>query len=108
MRARRKIAVVTSELENIYQQRVLRGVFAQCAKYDYDVAVITTFVETTHFISENLHGELNIYNLINFDLFDGVIITPSHLFGSDVKELEAKMLKKFRFCYSTAFTSQLY
>ena len=96
MRARRKIAVVTSELENIYQQRVLRGVFAQCAKYDYDVAVITTFVETTHFLSENLHGELNIYNLINFDLFDGVIITPSHLFGSDVKELEAKMLKKFR------------
>lgn len=93
---RKKIALVTAELGNIYQKRVMKGVYSQCAKYNYDVAVISPMMNTTHFMSDDLQGEINIFQLINFDLFDGVIITPSHLFGMDVKELEEEMLAYFK------------
>lgn len=53
MRTRRKIALVTTELENIY-------------------------------------------NLINFDLFDGVIVTPTPLFAMDDGTLERAMLEFFQ------------
>ena len=96
MKTRRRIALVTTELENIYQQRVMKGIFTQAAKYDYDVAVFSTMVDSTHFMQDNLRGELNIYRLINFDLFDGVIITPITLFSADDGTFEAAMLKLFQ------------
>lgn len=96
MGARRKIALITTELENIYQQRVMKGMFSQCAKYGYDAAVFSTLVDTTHSMKENLKGELNIFNLVNFDLFDGVIITPNPLFAMDDGTLETAMLNMFR------------
>ncbi len=96
METRHKIALVTTELENIYQQRVMKGMFAQCAKYGYDAVVFTTLVDTTHSMKDNLKGELNIFNLINFDLFDGIIITPDPLFAMDDGTLKGAMLKMFR------------
>ena len=96
MGTRRKIALVTTELENIYQQRVMKGLFAQCARYGYDAAVFATLVDTSHSMKENLKGELNIFRLINFDLFDGVVITPSSLFAMDDGTLETAMLEMFR------------
>lgn len=96
MEARCRIALVTTELENIYQQRVMNGIFAQCAKYDYDVAVFSTMVDTAHFMKDNLKGEINIFQLIHFDLFDGVIITPASLFSMDDGTFEEAMLKLFR------------
>ncbi len=96
MEARRKIALITTELENIYQQRVMKGMFSQCAKYGYDTAVFATLVDTTHSMKENLKGELNIFSLVNFDLFDGVIITPNPLFAMDDGTFETAMLEMFR------------
>lgn len=96
MGAGRKIALITTELENVYQQRVMKGMFSQCAKYGYDAAVFSTLVDTTHSMKDNLKGELNIFKLINFDLFDGVIITPNPLFAMDDGTLESAMLEMFR------------
>lgn len=96
MGTRRKIALITTELENVYQQRVMKGMFSQCAKYGYDAAVFTTLVDTAHSMKENLQGELNIFNLVNFDLFDGIIITPDPIFAMDDGTFEAAMLKMFR------------
>lgn len=96
MEMRRKIALITTELENVYQQRVMKGMFSQCAKYGYDAAVFTTLVDTTHSMKENLKGELNIFNLVNFDRFDGVIITPNPLFAMDDGTFETAMLAMFR------------
>lgn len=96
MGTRRKIALITTELENVYQQRVMKGMFSQCAKYGYDAAVFSTLVDTTHSMKENLKGELNIFHLVNFDLFDGIIITPDPLFAMDDGTLKTAMLEMFR------------
>lgn len=96
METRRRIALITTELENPYQQRIMKGVFSQAKKYDYDVAVFSTMVDITHFMKDNLTGEKNIYQLINFSLFDGVIITPSSLFALDDGSFREAMLRMFR------------
>ena len=72
---RKRIGLIAIYPEGVYQHRVLTGVFSQCAKYGYDVVVISSLVQLSNINKEYLDGELNIYNLINFDLFDGFIIT---------------------------------
>lgn len=71
---RKLIGVLTANPEGIYQQRILEGIFAQCRRYDYDVAVFSPLVQVCHYSAQYLHGELNIYTLINFDMLDGIII----------------------------------
>lgn len=54
----------------------MEDVFKQCNKYDYDVVVLSTLVHINHFYKDYLAGELAIYDMIDFDSFDGIIITP--------------------------------
>lgn len=73
---RKKIGFITICPESDSQQNTFRGVFSQCAKYNYDVLVFSPLVHSSHFNKVYLKGELNIYNLINFDELDAVIVTP--------------------------------
>jgi len=81
---RKKIGVITTDPENIYQGKILEGIFSKAAECDYDVLVFTTFVKANHLNEGYLRSEANIYNLINFDLLDGVILlTLSFKYHSD-------------------------
>ena len=71
---RKTIGVISTDPENIYQETVLNGIFRKAKEYGYDVLVFTTFVKATHENRQYLTGEANIYNIINFDLLDGVIV----------------------------------
>lgn len=73
---RKLIGVITLYPEGIYQQRVLDGIFAQCEKYGYDVAVFASLMQAGNTFKVFFNGELEIYNIINFDMLDGVIVTP--------------------------------
>ena len=73
---RKKIALLSIFPEGEYQQRVMPGIFSQCEKYGYDVVVVTPLFQISSYNKDYVKGELNIFELINFDLFDGVIITP--------------------------------
>ena len=78
MAKRKLIGVLTANPEGIYHQRIMQGLLMQCRQYDYDVAVFSPLVQVCHFFKPYLKGELNIFELINFDLIDGLII-PSIL-----------------------------
>ncbi len=81
---RRKIGVIATDPENIYQAKVLEGIFRQASELGYDVLVFSTFVKETHPSEGYLMGETNIYNIINFDLLDGVIVLTQYLkYGSE-------------------------
>lgn len=94
MSERRKlIALITSNPESMYQRRAMEGVFYQCNKYGYNVVVFSTLVQVCHYYKDYLQGELNIYNLINCNLLDGIIVTTLTL--SDNGRSEAiKIVKK--------------
>jgi len=68
------IGVIISEAEGFYQQRLLKGIISRCFSLNYDVAIFTTFRDRG--LPEYVIGEKNIYNLINFDHFDGILVAP--------------------------------
>jgi len=65
--------VIISEGEELYQHKLIKGIISECYSLDYDVAVFSTFVRDIG-PPEYKIGEKNIYNLINFDRFDGIIV----------------------------------
>ena len=60
--------------ESIHGKRILDGIIKQCQKYGYDVAVFATMTNLMHHDRVYQKGEEVIYQLPNFDLFDGVIV----------------------------------
>lgn len=96
MKTRKRIAVVMCATEEIYQQAVLKGIFSRCAQYDYDVAVIAPTVQMLHYYDIYLNGEINIFSLMNLELFDGVILVSLPLGrGKDGSVLE-NLVKTFK------------
>ena len=95
---RKRICLVTISPESEYPSRVMSGVFAQCKRYGYDVVVVSALVSVCNYYKNYLHGELNIYNLINFDLFDGFIITPIPMTEDQNMILYNRLLEQFKKC----------
>ncbi len=95
---RKRIGLITISPETEYASRVMKGVFAQCNHYGYDVVVISALVSVCNYYKNYLNGELNIYNLINFDLFDGFIITPVPMTEDQNFFLYERLLKQFKNC----------
>ncbi len=93
MSKRKRLAVIMNYPENIYQSRVLEGIATRCEQYNYDMAVFSTMVNSVHFYKDYLHGECNIYELINFDLFDGVVVISLPLMGAGDRTIYNKVEK---------------
>ena len=95
---RKRICLVTISPESEYTSRVMQGVLSQCKVYGYDVVVVTAMVSVCNYYKNYLHGELNIYNLINFELFDGFIITPIPMTEDQHMFLYNKLVEFFKKC----------
>ena len=95
---RKRICLVTISPESEYPRRVMSGVFSQCKQYGYDVVVVSALVSVCNYYKNYLQGELNIYNIINFDLFDGFIITPVPMTEDQNMVLYKRLLEQFKDC----------
>lgn len=93
---RHLIGLVTAYPEGIYSKRIMDGVFSQCCRYGYDVAVFTPMVQVMHYYKEYLNGELNIYELINYDLLDGLILDTNTLQEDGTTQVIEKLLDDIR------------
>lgn len=93
---RKKIGLITVCPEKEYPQRVMNGVFSQCEKYGYDVVVFSPLASVSSFNKEYLSGEFNIFELINFNLLDGIIVTPITITESNQFSYLEKLLVKFK------------
>ncbi len=76
---RKRICVITAHTESKYCCQVLFGIFERCRQYGYDAAVFAQTAQVCDSYAEYLQGERNIYNLIDYSRFDGVIIMPLQL-----------------------------
>ena len=95
---RKRICLVTISPEGEYTSRVITGVLSQCKRYGYDAVVVSALVSICNYYKNYLDGELNIYNLINFDLFDGFIITPIPMTEDQHMTLFNRLLELFKNC----------
>ena len=74
MKKRKLIGLLTAVPETLHAKRILEGVSAQCAKYGYDVAVFASMIHYSGGHEDYVKGEKNIYELVNYDLLDGVVM----------------------------------
>ena len=64
--------------------------------YGYDVAVFAQSAQVCDSYTEYLHGEKNIYCLINYNRFDGVIIIPLQLTEDNRTEIFDEIVHSLR------------
>ena len=93
---RKRICLITISPETETPKRIMTGVFSQCNKFGYDVVVVTAMASVCNYYKNYLQGELNIYNLINPDLFDGFIITPIPMMEDNNLFLYDSLLESFK------------
>ncbi len=98
MKKRKNICLITAMPESLHVQRISSGIFHQCRKYGYNV---TVFGAMTHLFSARPNynlGEANIYDLINYELVDGVILDTATLSGDNTGETIERIYKRLKSC----------
>lgn len=78
MNARKRIAIFSSQLEENYQKQFMEGFFEKAFQYDCDVCVFSTYRKYQETEAREV-GETNIFSLVNYDLFDAVVVIPDTL-----------------------------
>ena len=60
MSKRKTLALINLMPETIHSQRVAKGVFKQCDKYGYNVAVFSSMTPLTFYFQDYSEGEVRI------------------------------------------------
>lgn len=92
---RKRIAVLSSQLEENYQSRFMEGFLERAFSYDYDVCVFASYRKYQETKSRE-QGETNIFSLVNYDLFDAVVVLPDTLQTPGLMlKIEKELREKF-------------
>ncbi len=75
---RKLIGVIAGQIETCNQAGIMQGICDIAFSHNYDIVVFSMFVKE---YARPLYqiGEMNIYNIINYELLDGIIIIPDTL-----------------------------
>ena len=82
--AEKRIAVLVGQADEPYQQEFIRGIKKQALANGYDVCIFSMFIKYQN-NKEREVGDSNIYNLINYNLFDAVIVLSDTIQTPGVK-----------------------
>lgn len=94
MEKRKLIGIITALPESVHAKRVLNGILTQCDKYGYNAAVFAPMINVSSKNTEYLKGELNIYELPNFDMFDAVIIDMISIIEDNVTYVTDQLIER--------------
>lgn len=90
MKNRKSVAVCVTSYNWEYESRVVEGVRQKCAEDGINLFVFSNLITkpeigSDRIMPENtLRGETEIYNLINYDLIDGIIILGDSMINDGV------------------------
>ncbi len=94
MKKRKLIGLITAVPESTHAKRVFKGVFKQCEKYGYDVAVFSPLAHLSTMYTNYRDGEWNIFELMNFDLLDAVLVDCVSLVEDNTSEFKDRIQHK--------------
>ena len=93
---RKRIAVLCAQPEEDYQKGLLEGINRKLFAAGYDVCVFAMYQKFQETKFREV-GESNIYNLVNFDLFDGIILLADTIQTPGVlRRLEIRLFNEYR------------
>lgn len=90
---RKCIGVVMSQPDKLYQTQLLQGIFKEAFDQGIHVAIFSTILKVGG-IDEFQTGEINIFELMNFDKLDGIIVVPDTIHLKDCMDQFTRKLKK--------------
>ncbi|MBR1507568.1 MAG: EAL domain-containing protein [Eubacterium sp.] len=93
---RRKIALLVAQGDEEYQSDFVRGAMKKAFSEGVDVYVFSMYIKYQN-TAEREVGDANIYNLINYSNFDGVIILSDMI---QTQGVEAALQEKIHECFS--------
>lgn len=96
MNNRKRIAVFIVNPEIIYQQRLMDGIMTQCERYDYDVLSFTALKDIWFSQREYINAELNIFNLVNYERIDGIVVMSLSMKRNSNISVITKLANTFR------------
>ncbi|MBO6300439.1 MAG: hypothetical protein J6N53_16535, partial [Lachnospiraceae bacterium] len=95
MAVRGRIALLLGQPEEFYQKRFINGFLEKMFAAGYDVCMFAMYVKYQNSTPRET-GESNIYSLVNYDLFDAVVILPDTIQTPGVwKKIEEKIHERF-------------
>lgn len=93
--ARKRICVLIAQPEENTQNRFMQGFLEKAYEYDYDVCTFSMYIKFQDSKYREV-GDSNIYNLINFSLFDAVVMCEDTLQTPGLAEkLQNRLLTEF-------------
>ena len=77
---RRKIAVILASMSVEYASETLRGIREEAKNCQMDIYIFNAEAGTDETLKHNI-GEYNIYKLVDYSVFDGVILFANLIQG---------------------------
>ncbi len=94
--SKKKIALLLGQPEETYQHGFINGVTERAHSAGFDVCVFSMFIKYQN-NKEREIGDSNIFNLVNYDLFDAVIVLSDSIQTPGVeKKLEKQIHDRFK------------
>ena len=92
---RRKIGVIIAQAEENSQSLFMKGLMEEAYVYGYDICVFSMYLRFQDTLYRQI-GDSNIYNLIQWDAFDAIIVLPDTIQATDIAtRLEDKIHEAF-------------
>ncbi len=92
----KNICLITVAPEASHPQMIARGFFTQCEKYGYNAVQFASMINLSFHYTRYKNGEENIYQLVNFGLFDGVVLDTVGLTGDENHELVEDICQRIK------------
>lgn len=92
---RKRIGVLLAQLEENTQKKFMTAFMKEAYAHDYDICVFSMYQKYQDTELRNI-GDSNIYNLIQYDLFDGIVIMlDTILYPNLAEQLEKEVKEKY-------------
>jgi len=93
----KNIAVLVSCIDEEYQNKILCGITDYAKREGYNVSVFNAFGGNLKSLKQDV-GEYNIYNLIDYSRFDGIILLTNTITSEEVKDRIIQSVKESNIC----------
>lgn len=97
MKTINNIAVLVSCIDEEYQNKILCGITDYAQEEGYNVSIFNAFGGNFKSIKQDV-GEYNIFNLINYNKFDGIILLTNTITSEEVKNKIIQNVKASNIC----------
>ena len=83
--ANKRIALLLGQADEPYQQEFINGVKIRAFELGYDVLIFSMFIKYQN-TKEREVGDSNIFNLVNFSMFDAVLVLSDTIQTPEVRQ----------------------